>query len=37
VKIENVFNHEYDVNRTAGGFARRGLPRYATAGLAVRW
>jgi len=37
LKIENLFDKEYKVNRTASGFSRRGMPRYATAGLAVRW
>jgi outer membrane receptor protein involved in Fe transport len=37
LKVENVFDREYQVNRASGGFARRGLPRFATAGLTVRW
>ncbi|MGE0554788.1 MAG: TonB-dependent receptor [Gemmatimonadales bacterium] len=37
LKVENLFDKEYRVNRTAGGFSRRGMPRFATAGLAVRW
>jgi outer membrane receptor protein involved in Fe transport len=36
-KVENVFNREYEVNRTAGGFARRGIPRFGLAGMRIRW
>jgi len=37
LKVENLFDVEYKVNRTAAGFSRRGMPRFATAGLSVRW
>ncbi|MFN0181264.1 MAG: TonB-dependent receptor [Gemmatimonadales bacterium] len=37
LKVENLFDREYEVNRTASGFARRGAPRFAVGGLRMRW
>jgi len=37
VKMENLFDREYEVTRTASGFARRGLPRFGMAGMRARW
>ncbi len=37
LKIENLFDREYEITRSAGGFARRGLPRFGMAGLRARW
>lgn len=37
LKIENLFDREYEVTRTTSGFARRGLPRFGMAGMRVRW
>jgi outer membrane receptor protein involved in Fe transport len=36
-KVENLFDREYEITRSAGGFARRGLPRFAIGGFRVRW
>ena len=37
LKVENAFDRMYEITRSAGGFARRGLPRFGMAGLRVRW
>lgn len=35
--VENIFDREYAISRTSGGFARIGSPRLFEGGMQVRW
>jgi outer membrane receptor protein involved in Fe transport len=37
LKIENLFNEEFEVARTRAGLADMGAPRWVTAGLRATW